>query len=97
MRRTTVAGLVDIPRLLALLDQIERQPERQAVEYAHALSISRATLTRMISLAERELGIMIDYDRAAQSWVISDWGVLDRQRALMRHRRARKRLSKEVK
>lgn len=87
-RTTPLRGRLDIDLLLALLALLDREPLQTQAGIAAQLDVSRPTISRTLAQAEATLGVVVVVTQqrgpGMPRWSITDWGVLDRGRALAR-------------
>jgi len=87
-RTTPLRGRLDIDLLLALLALLDREPLQTQAGIAAQLDVSRPTISRTLAQAEATLGVVVVVTQqrgpGMPRWSITNWGVLDRARALAR-------------
>ncbi len=71
---------VQVARLLDLLRDLDAHPGSLSTCVAARAGISRSTLQRLLSSAERDLGVIVGATRNPGGMWIDDWGVLDARR-----------------
>lgn len=74
---------MNLKHAMAVVYLIERGPAEPtatwtAADIAKEMRVSRATVFRLIADVADELGVKIDLDGAARRYVITTWGIIDR-------------------
>jgi hypothetical protein len=84
---SAAARNVNVARLLDVLRDLEAHPMTLSSELAAHAGVEICTLQRLLTSAERDLGVIVGAVRNPGGMWIEDWGVLDRRRVLRRRKR----------
>lgn len=73
---------VDARLLLKMLVYIHQQQGATLAEICETIDVSRATANRMIANARQQYGADIIYQRKTGNYVVTCWGVFDKNRVI---------------
>ena len=74
--------LRDSLRILAIMERGENS--MTATQLCEAVKVSRPTFKRYLARIEADLGVIVFYDAHARRYRVSSWGLLSRDRVLMK-------------